>query len=93
MDDWARGIFSILVGTFVGTFGGFLVYYTLSGMSLYSEVDGTVRDKYISHSNQYLTAEYSTGEINRWEVIPEVYDACEIGDSLHRDSNGTITCD
>lgn len=67
----------------------FLLFSALT----WEEVDGTVRDKYISNSAEYLLVDYSTGETDRWSVVPEVYEDCEIGDNLHRASNGTITCE
>lgn len=78
---------------FVMLFGGFFTMLLILSSLTYSEVDGTVRDKYISNSTQYLLVDYSTGETERWHVIPEVYEDCEVGDNLHRESSGTITCE
>lgn len=68
---------ALLMILFVGTF---------------SEVDGTVRDKYVSHGDSYLVVDYSTGETNRWSVLDEPYKSCDIGDNIHRSEDGSISC-
>lgn len=60
----------------------------------YSEVEGTIRDKYIAveEETQNLLVDYSTGGTENWTVKPTVYENCEIGDSISRTSDGEVTC-
>lgn len=85
MDEYS--IFPIIaIMGFTASF--FLLFSAFS----WEEVDGTVRDKYVSSGTQYVLVDYSTGETGDWDVIPTVYEDCEISDKIHRSAEGSVNC-
>lgn len=85
MDDYFASFIAIMAFTAS-------IFFFFSAFT-WEEVDGTVRDKYVSHSTQYLLVDYSTGETKTWDVRPEYYETCEIGDKIHRNADGSLTCE
>lgn len=77
----------LLVMAFVTTMA------TSSSVPTYQNVDGTVRDKYVSNHKVYLVVDHEGGsKTEAWSVYPESYEACEIGDNINRAEKGDINC-